>query len=153
MTSADVYRTELGRVSEFQSTLLETTPLMFLGRALGVFHETPGVAHARQVLYTLDRLPKPAGWPARLRLCAHRRPPPPLHVSRRRVDKARRRFQRLRRRRDRVRHSQTYRQEYREQAIFVSHRILQVIGQILVQAPPYRHRLALRPWPRFHPRL
>ncbi len=30
---------------------------------------------------------------------------------------------------------ETYRQEYREQAIFVSHRILQVIGQILVQAP------------------
>ncbi len=58
MTSADVYRTELGRVSEFQSTLLETTPLMFLGHALGVSHETPGVAHARQVLYTLDRLPQ-----------------------------------------------------------------------------------------------
>ncbi len=136
MQSADVYRRGLAGVSEFQSTLLQSTPLIFLGRAVGLFDETPAHRQARHVLYTLEHLPEAGRSPTPVFVFAHIIAPHPPFMfcadGSIREDADSTGFE----------DGQTvcgsprrYVREYRAQAEFISQRMPQVIKEILARAP------------------
>jgi len=136
MRSADSYQRGRAGVSEFQSSLLEITPLPHLMRLLGVTGETDAHTRARQVLYTYDHLAQ-AGQSARpVFVFAHIIAPHPPFIFRAdgslKNDLPSAGFQDDT---DLLGGREAYVQGYREQIEFITARTRRAIQEILARAP------------------
>jgi len=136
LRAADSYRRGQAGLSEFQSALLETTPLLPLLRARGLVRVDANHTRARQVLYTLDHLAEAGRSPAPVFVFAHLIVPHPPFIFR--ADGSLKEYVRANQFTDGVRiwgSPRLYIRGYREQVEFISHRLPATIAAILAQAP------------------